>query len=336
MNKFDEKYEIRFAVYEEIEEIMSFIDRHWKRGHILGCNRDFFEYEHVINGHVTYLIAKSKETKKIDGIIGYLPASNDTEKLDIWGVVWKTTQNAMPMLGIELIKRLEQYTKARTVLGVGANPKTAVPLLRRLLHYKIGKMKHFYMLSDRDEYKIACIKEQKKGIISHQEVTKAIRLDNFESLEKVFDFDICKNDIPYKNGWYVKRRYFQHPIHKYEIYGLSVKDEVEALLVLRRQEYQGRVAIRIVDYIGRQELFGGLSVWCKELLHETEYIDMYCLGFEEEFILQAGFVERVEDDVNIIPNYFSPYECKNVDIYVDSSSDNCLFFKADGDQDRPN
>ena len=49
-------------------------------------------------------------------------------------------------------------------------------------------------------------------------------------------------------------------------------------------------------------------------------------------------VEKTDDDMNIIPDYFSPFEQKNIDIWVDSSNriDTCCFFKADGDQDRPN
>ena len=31
-NKFDEKYDIRIARYDEIDEIMQFIDNHWKKG----------------------------------------------------------------------------------------------------------------------------------------------------------------------------------------------------------------------------------------------------------------------------------------------------------------
>lgn len=336
MNRFDEAYDIRFARYDEIGEVMTYIDEHWKNGHILATNREFFEYEHVIDGHVTYLIAKNREKNIIEGIIGYLPASNDTSKLDIWGVVWKVNEDAMPMLGIELKKRLKEYTKARTELGVGANPKTSVPLLKMLLRYKVGKMKHFYMLSEQDEFRIASIQEKKVGQISAKNVTKIVPIKDADSLKKIFNFSVCEQDVPYKNDWYVERRYFNHPIYNYEVYGLADKDKVRALLVIRRQECNGATAIRIVDYIGEHKLFGGINSFCKELLQEAEYIDMYCYGFDEEYILEAGFVERTEENHNIIPNYFSPYECVNVDIYVDSSSDGCIFFKADGDQDRPN
>ena len=80
----------------------------------------------------------------------------------------------------------------------------------------------------------------------------------------------------------------------------------------------------------------GISKFIEEKLTEYEYVDFYCLGFEESYILKAGFTLREENDTNIIPNFFSPFVQENIDIWVDSSKEGCLFFKADGDQDRPN
>lgn len=338
MNKFDEKYDIRFATYEEIDEIMSFIDNYWKKGHILATNREFFEYEHYIDGHVTFLIAKNHETSEIDGLIGFLPASDDVERLDVWGVVWKVKDDVMPMLGIELKKRLAYYTKARTELGVGANPKTSIPLLKILLRYAVGKMDHYYMVAQKETYKIAQIHELPKEQKSSEKKTETVLYDTMEDLEAAFDFnhDSVQKSIPYKNAWYVERRYFNHPIYRYNVYGLYEDGQAKALLVTRKQEYDGSSVIRIVDYIGEHRLFSGLQGFFKEQLENNEYVDFYCAGFEGEYIEAAGFIKRNENDSNIIPNYFSPYECRNIDIYVDSSKEGCVFFKADGDQDRPN
>ena len=83
-NRFDTRYEIRLAMYSEISEIMQFIDEYWKKGHILATNRDFFEYEMVVDGQVNFLIARSLENEKIEGILGFLPCSKNSERLDIW------------------------------------------------------------------------------------------------------------------------------------------------------------------------------------------------------------------------------------------------------------
>lgn len=336
MNRFDENYDIRFANYEEIDEIMGYIRDHWKSNHILACNRSFFEYEHVIDGKVNFLIAKSKVTGKIEGILGYIPASKNKQKLDIWGVIWKVNDDAMPMLGMELKKRIMKCTNARSELGVGANLETSIPLLKILFHYQVGQMKHFYMLSDCSEYKIARVSNRSKEKKISEKVTKTVEYKNISELIKEYDFTINESDIPYKDAWYVNHRFFEHPIYQYHVLGLYVEDSVEALLVYREQVYKDSVALRIVDYIGEQSAFEGLGVFFQRLLQRVEYIDFYCSGFERSYIEGAGFRERTNTDTNVIPDHFFPFESKNIDIFVDSSCTGCQFFKADGDQDRPN
>ena len=47
MNKYDEKYEIRLANENDIDSIMTFIDEHWKKNHILAVDRELFKYEYL-------------------------------------------------------------------------------------------------------------------------------------------------------------------------------------------------------------------------------------------------------------------------------------------------
>ena len=39
MNKYDERYDIRLARPSEIDDIMKFINEHWKSGHIMAVDR---------------------------------------------------------------------------------------------------------------------------------------------------------------------------------------------------------------------------------------------------------------------------------------------------------
>lgn len=337
MNRFDEKYDIRFANTDEIDEVMKFIDEHWKKGHILGSNRDFFEYEMVVDGHVNFLIAKTHDEGIIEGILGYLPCSRDMDKYDIWGVIWKTIDGALPMLGMELKKRLITMTGARTELGVGANSGTSLPLLARLMRYYTGTMKHYYRLADRTEYKIADIKN--KTVASYEgKQAEFTKLDTFADMKDFFDFATVTDCIPYKDAWYYERRFYKHPIYKYELWGITGANDEKAVIVTRKQECNGSSAIRIVDYLGSHSAFAGCGRFLDSFLEDSEYIDFYFDGFEEEMAVAAGMTELVSDDANVIPDYFYPYTAVNVDIHVDSSDreNKCCFFKADGDQDRPN
>lgn len=337
-NRFDERYDIRFAKYEEIEEIMQFLDTYWKKGHILATNRQFFEYEMVVDGRVNFIIAKDRATGNIHGLDGFMCASKNVEKLDIWGSMWKVIPGAMGMLGMEIDRRLKEYTKCRNCLVIGGNPNTTIALIKKMLKYEnIGKMQHFYCLSNRKKYHIAKVEHYEKFVENKGDIVDVVRIKDIHELEELYVISSNDNVVPYKDLWYINHRYFEHPIYEYQVYGLLNDDnKAEALFVCREQEYDGCKALRIIDYIGKQELFSGISNFLKTGLEKYEYIDMYCYGFDVSLILQAGMIELREDDTNIIPNYFAPYVAENIDIWVGSPKENTVFFKADGDQDRPN
>ena len=44
----------------------------------------------------------------------------------------------------------------------------------------------------------------------------------------------------------------------------------------------------------------------------------------------------MENDENVIPNYFAPFVQENVEIFFHAPNEEIVFCKADGDQDRPN
>lgn len=339
MNKYDEKYDIRLAKYDEVNEIMSFIDKYWKKGHLLARNRDFFEYEMVVDGQVNFIIAKDRQTNEICGLHGFLPASKDKSKLDIWGSIWKVCPGSMGFLGVEIVKRAYELTGTRNFLSIGGNPQTTVLINKKVLKLDdIGKMQHFYCLSKKKQYKIAKVEHYEPFVINNNFQVNVIQIQNFCDIKKNFDFNIIENNIPYKDEWYIFHRFFENPIYKYIVYGLKTdKDnsKIEGLLFCREQEYNGEKVLRIVDYIGVDKLFSGLSLFFKEKLQYYEYIDFYCYNFDNEIVKAAGMIELMDDDSNIIPNYFNPFVLQNIDIWVGTPKGKSKFFKADGDQDRP-
>jgi hypothetical protein len=162
------------------------------------------------------------------------------------------------------------------------------------------------MLADCDDFKIAKIEyfpNSKAGNINY----KVVKLNTIDDVKQRFQVKKYINYTPYKDYWYIDHRFLSHPIYKYELYGVEKNGAVDALIVLRRQEYQGRVAIRFVDYIGERDLIVGI-----------------------------GFSMLSDDDTNIIPNYFGPFLQENIDIWADSLYKDSVFTKADADQDRPN
>lgn len=338
-NSYDNQYEFRVATKEDIDSIMQFIGDYWKADHILSYSKPLFEYEFLEeDGTVNFILAIDRRKGTIECLNGFLKASHDENNLDIWGSIWKVLDGNKGMLGVELIRRRKEMVQCRCDLDVGDNPETAIPIFKSLLKRYTIKMSHYYMLSERECYKIAKIlyfPEKKKG----KESYNVIRFNNINEVKTRYNAEKFKNRIPYKDYWYINHRFFEHPVYNYEVYGIEFNKTIEALFVLRNQPYENSVAVRFVDYIGECTLIRGIGWFLEEYLKKNdryEYIDFYCAGMDDKYIREAGFSALTDNDMNIIPNYFEPFRQENIDIWVDSSEKDSLFTKADADQDRPN
>ncbi len=345
MNKYDETYEIKLATIEDEKDIMEFIDKYWKKDHILAKSKELFEYEFKNGNNLNVVIARRKSTEELEAILCYLPCSRSGQTQDLWGSLWKVRNETdnMPFLGIELGKRLLELTKATNHLGVGLNPKTTVPIRTKIFKDRCEKMRHFYMLNPNiKEFKIAKIRQRlAETYPDDMEISHGAWLITLKSPEDFkANFDINQYEqIPKKDYEYIKHRYYEHPIYDYHVFGIRdpEKEKCSAIIVIRAVYANDRSALRIVDYLGEQEIFSKIGSALEQLIlaGRYEYIDFYEHGFNSEYILKAGFIEKNEE-INIIPNYFEPFVQSNVDMWVHYKPENTLFFKADSDQDRPN
>lgn len=339
MGQYDERYDIRLAKYDEIPLIMAFIEENWKKGHILARDRGFFEYEFLEeDGTVNVLIAIDRKKQTIEAMQGILKASRDKSHLDIWGSCWKVLPGNMPMLGFEVWNQCTIQTGARYQLGIGGNPNTAKIVLERMLHTKLIKMKHYYILNDsKKNFQIAKIvnKEKMHKISSPQFLVERI-YDEEQFISFYPDID-NPEAVPYKDAWYLTKKYFQHPIYRYEVYRISDQGKTQSFFAIRLQECGTSKAARMVEYVGDSAAIAYTGNFFVNYLEENncEYIDFYNYGFTEQSLLAAGFIQRTEDDANIIPNYFHPFVQENIDIWIMQPIDGAIYCKADGDQDRP-
>lgn len=349
MADFDAKYDIRQANIDDIDAIMEYIDDDWRKGHIMARNREMFEYEFLEDdGSVNVVIAIDRDTGRIEGMIGYLYSSKEEGKRDVWGSIWKVRDGNMSLLGVEIMKRMETISKCRYNLGTGANPKTNIPLMRVMFRRTADKMKHYYRMQQMDysECVIAkIVNEPQKSGCEDNTQRRVDRITDINELKSLFEKDSCSQAVPYKDMWYVNKKFANHPVYDYKIYGICSKDageteaDYDAAFVVRRQEACGKSCLRIVDYIGdfsaikdTYNFFTGMLEECED----AEYIDFYCLGMSDSDMADAGFLCIADNDENIIPNYFSPFVQSNIDIWVHFPVAGVTFTKADGDQDRPN
>ena len=178
MNRFDEKYIFKIADMEELDDIMGFIREYWNKDHILANDKDFFLYEFQNGNKLNYFLARSKETNAIEAIMGFYPYQKEmkpNESCFSGGILKVYPKCAVPMLGVEMLRRIYVLMQQRTYIGNGANPVTALPLETRVLKHHGGRHRHFYILDKRDEYKIAKIVKQPEIMSSLSALQKPLK-----------------------------------------------------------------------------------------------------------------------------------------------------------------
>lgn len=326
---------IRFAKKEDEERIVDFIRENWTGNQTLVRSRPIFHYQYMTFTECGFVLAE--EDGKILGIKGYVPM-NRTDSPDIAVALAIVMKNSHPMLNMEIQRYLEKNTNCRMMCSTGLNANTAARIYP-LFHYTVDKLKHFYMLSDCNEYRIAIVKERRDCRASGK-----ANLRLFKTVEEMlvcFSPEDYKDNLPYKDEAYLRYRFFEHPFYRYYVYGISMVSDgrVQALLIGRESTAKGTKVFRIVDYVGAREAMAEVGTALRSLMNEQgyEYVDFYCYGMPEAYMVAAGFTLRDADDPNVIPNYFEPFVQKNVDVvFFCKQKKGFLICKADGDQDRPN
>jgi hypothetical protein len=329
---------IKFAIIDDVDDIMEFIHNNWKENHILSQNKEFFLYQHQDNNRINFVIHRNN-TNELDGILGFIKSSSTNS--DIWTVIWKALSNKEhPMLGIELFEFLRNAKEYNVLSSPGINKKTTG--IYKYLNIHTDHLEQFVLINNKiEEFKIAKVLNEKYLQPVQFLENNEYNLKRLSKKEILFDFEKYKETIPFKDEEYFIKRYFNHPIYKYEVYGILKNVEIHSLLVTRAVSVNNSKVLRIVDFIGDQEGFQFVTKnLYKDIINKNyEYIDFMCFGFDYDLLLKAGFhqVDLDSSDL-IIPNYFSPFVSENIQInfFVDTNQiERVRVCKADGDQDRP-
>lgn len=317
---------------------MNFIKDYWAEKHILANNKEFFLYEFSNLEEALNFIIAEDFNNKILAILGFIEYGK--EQQNIMTVMWKSISKEQPFLGIELLKYLTENKLYKSVSFVGINKKTTG--IYNYLGYTTDKLQHFYRIADKDEYKIAHIQDKRILPTSLEKEFELVALNNFEDFTTAFNWALYENSNPkpYKELWYIEKRYYNHPIYNYQIFGIknSDSDIINSVIICREITINNTKILRIVDFLGVETDLNYISYEIEQLIQKGnyEYIDFYQYGIDDNILYRAGFSKKT-DNINIIPNYFEPYDLKNVEIqFFTTKPENIRLFKADCDQDRPN
>ena len=287
----------------------------------------------------TILISVDSENGKIYGALGVIP-TNDEEIIDTFSTMIRTIPCEIDILSDHLNRYLCDNFKYRYHIGVGINLRTA-GILAEVHGIPVFRMKQFYRLNNNIvKYEIADIVNKIISPINATEDIYYYEVNNYDEFDAAISEDVLKKCRPYKNKRYYKKRFFEHPYYSYRTWIIKDSKGNVGTLSGREVEVNNSKVFRFMNYGGNDELLMMLGRLSEDLFTETnyEYADFYCYGVDETILVNAGMIERVENDNNIIPNYFEPFERKNVEIYCDCKKvdEGIHVYKSDSDQDRPN
>lgn len=328
-------YTVARLTEAELPEFREFCETNWGEKHPLIHNETAFCYYYRRDGLINFVRARDDDTGEFLSVGGFIFA-NDTPSPDVWLSFILTKKGAPLNLGFQIIEKINELSNSRT-FGVN-NIRKKTCGLYEFLGYKTGAMTHYYRLNPEraGDYRL-CTVQNPVYLPIKQHDTEFIKIENKEALD-CFGFENYSELRPYKDRRYVEHRFFENPWLRYEVYGAAQGGVLFALLVLRAFEYEGRLVLRLVDYIGDRERLYAAGELLDRLARErnADFSDLYAFGIDDSVLEEAGFIKRLDKDENIIPDYLLPPLYENIDFYSVANGDGYWIFRADGDQDRPN
>lgn len=272
---------------------------------------------------------------KIYGMMGAVVYSQRPNP-DISACTWQTIKSSNPMLGIELSDYMISQLRPSHACSAGLTKKSM--RINELLGGTPTAMDHYYRLADREDYEIAQVKNKTIPLVEDTGYCLEL-IDSVEEMKQIITEEMLADLIMSKDYSYITKRYFEHPVYQYDIWKVLDREKnASSVLITRDETVNDRVICKIVDFYGKESDLGKITVALDQLMRERnyEFIDIYSFGVPTNLYEQAGFCRCDETSENIIPNYFHPFEKRNITLrMIDPMVPDMRLFRGDGDQDRP-
>lgn len=336
-------YKFKICEKEDLPRLLTFIDTYWKKNHILVRSKEIldFQYYNRETGKYDFVLAENTLTGELDGIRGWIRVDQFDPALaqydEVWSAVSKVRtdveNNEIKVLGSYLWRFLEKHKGFGTV-GIS---RFSFAMHTAIRHKTCSLGQYFILNRDTKDFKIAVVQ------INYQ--CPVVLAESVWHLREIADINMIAEDAvhayyrPFKSKTYLINRFVNHPVYHYHFYGIYKGENLKSILIGKFVELNDSKILRIVDVLGSLEDVGNLYEDFQNILKNTgsEYVDFLCFGIDDSVFRRIGFDKLdPEQDELIIPNYFEPFEAKNIVINgAYKPAERYCMFKADADQDRP-
>lgn len=329
----------------DYDKIVDFLKKHWKSNHAFVKSKELLDFQHLDKNKNVYhfIVAENQKTKEYDALTGYIPTWQYDRTLqdgDYWGAIWKRRDDINndegKTLGLDLFMTYLELPNLQSHGGISLS-NDAFNWYKKL-RWSMEYMHHYYILNNRRKSFNLADNVSKKDLEDASQKKEAGWYIKRICIEELEDCAVTPTYRPRKSMEFLRNRYMHHPIYHYDYLGLYHESSLKAILVTRICEGNGGKVLRIVDVLG--ELGGYIYPSIQDILQEGgyEYVDFLNYGIDKKIFSEMGFRELdFENDQLILPNYFEPFERKNVKMtVVYKAKFPYIAFKGDADQDRPN
>ncbi len=338
---------IRRCRTSDVPDVLAFLDAHWKRGHIFTVERSLFDWQYSMRdrpGEYSIVLARRDADRALIGLLGYLTTDRFDPALaannSIWLALWKVRDDvATGGFGLRLLSYVTEHEPHTSIGVIGFQP--AVAAIYKALKFDVGELQHYVLPNpDVSNFEIASFEHPPFRPVRDTGLT-AVRVEEMNFTAAVDSLDLGRRNaqVPRKTPDYFRARYLQHPIYRYSCFVLHRDHRPVALLATRVAAHRDRRVLRVIDFIGPDDVVSGLGAVVLAQIRElgAEYADVHNWGIAPALFEGAGFSRVDPVGADVVPNHFEPFERRNAPIrFALKTSHPAVLFKGDGDQDRPN
>ena len=250
---YDSMYTFSLCREDEVEDLVSFIDVHWKKGHALVRSRRLldWQYHDPLNPAYHFVLARHRDSGEIHAVEGFIPTTQFDPAIAspmTWGAIWKAVPGiAPPGLGFVAKRFRETAFATKDACEVGIS--TDADKYNQQFGNTVFPLENWYFVNPfLNDYRL----------IETTLHTPPPHIQRHPSIEATpispMDWNACVEgaSIPeFKSKRYYTNRYFAHPVYSYHAMMLSDKESGgKEILFYRIAEHDERKCIFIVDFIG--------------------------------------------------------------------------------------
>src|SRR5262245_57419770 len=214
---------IRRCTAADVPDVLAWLDRHWKPGHVFTVERSLFEWQHALPdrpGEYSVAIARRDNDDELLGLLGYITTRQFDSSLEtdntLWLALWKVRDDVdSGGLGLRLVRYVMDQEPHTTVGVLGFQP--GVRAIYQALGFSIGELEHYVLANpDISQFELASFRQRPRAVVGNGGLTATVAdPESFLQLATGFELHDRSGHAPRKTPAYFRARYLRHPFYRY-------------------------------------------------------------------------------------------------------------------------